>query len=116
MPGVGLRKAPFGTVFIHEADFGGDLRKHPAVHDADICAQTHGFYLRMGGNGLCLFFGYFLESTMTVATNLTEGVHFIAGIDGHRHREQGGKQQSCQHDGGNGNQIPLPGSKQGFEA
>ena len=83
MPGVGLCKTPFGTVFIHEADFGGDFCEYSAVHDADTRAQTHGFYLRMGGNGLGLFFGNFLESTMTVAANLTEGVHFIAGIDGH---------------------------------
>ena len=116
MSGVGLCKAPFGTVFIHEADFGGDFCEDSAVHAADICALTRGFYLRMGGNGLGLFLGNFLESTMTVATDLTEGVHFIAGIHGHCYREQGGKQQRCQHDGGNGDQIPLPGGKQGFEA
>ena len=116
MPGVGLRKAPFGTVFIHEADFGGDFCEHAAFHDADIRALTHGFYFRMGGNGLGLFDRNFLEGAMAIAADLTEGVHFIAGIDGHCHRKQRGKQQRCQDDSGNRNQIPLPGGKQCFEA
>lgn len=113
---VGLGKAPLGAVFIHEADLGGSFREHAAVLEADGQAHARGLDLGMGGDGGDLLLGHLLEIAMAVAARLAEGVHLIAGIDGHGHGKQRRKQQRGQHNGGNGDQVPLPGGKQGFEA
>ena len=51
-------------------------------------ALAGGFYLSVLGNCLHLFFCHILKGTMTIATHLSKGKHFVVGIDGHGNGKQ----------------------------
>ena len=81
-------EAPCSAILIHKADFGGIFGENAAVNVPNNNTFAGGFYFLVLGNCLHLFLCDILERTMTIATHLSKGKHFVVGIDGHGNGKQ----------------------------